>query len=287
MVLINGIKFNDAEFHNGEVIFEKPEKLSDTATNKFEMLFESNKDITALMFAKKYADEQCPNAASVLIMKYCPYERMDREINNQIFSMRYFAKIIADMKFTLVYILDPHSEVCRRELLDAGVETEVLNLSEYVNKVIADFKPDYICYPDKGAYNKYPKVLADIKIPCFYGQKTRDLANRGKIVDYELVDAPNLEGKRVLIIDDICCLGGTAYNAVVQMKLAGASAVAFYISHCENGIFAGKILHPEPSVPSGSEVKTLPWAGTYTIDKVYTADTMKLNNYHENIKIIV
>ena len=25
MILINGVKFNDTEFHNGEVIFEKPE----------------------------------------------------------------------------------------------------------------------------------------------------------------------------------------------------------------------------------------------------------------------
>jgi single-stranded DNA-binding protein len=28
-------------------------------------------------------------------MKYCPYERMDREINQQMFSMKYFAEIIA------------------------------------------------------------------------------------------------------------------------------------------------------------------------------------------------
>ena len=286
MVSINGIKFNDAEFHNGEVIFEKPEKLNDTE-NTFTMAFESNKDITALLFAKKYVDEQYPNAFNILVMRYCPYERMDREINNQMFSMKYFAKIIADMKFNRVHILDPHSKICIEQLVQAGTTVIELNLNKYVQRVVDEFHPDYICYPDKGAYNKYPKMLSDIKIPYFYGQKTRDLANKGRIVDYELVDAPNLEGKRVLIIDDICCLGGTAYNAAIQMKLAGASAVAFYISHCENGIFAGKILHPEPSVPSGSEVKTLPWAGTYTIDKVYTADTMKLNNYHENIKIIL
>lgn len=69
------------------------------------------------------------------------------------------------------------------------------------------------------------------------------------------------------------------------MKRLGAKEVAFYISHCENGIFAGKILHPEPFYPDGSGVN-LPWAGKYTIDKVYTADTMKLNNEHKNIIIV-
>ena len=285
MIRINGGKFNDAEFHNGEVIFEKPALISEV-NNTIEMYFESNKDITALLFARQYLAEECPDAICDLMMLYCPYERMDREINKQMFSMKYFAEIISKFNFSNVYILDPHSDVCVDQLKKAGVNVYIVDLEGYVRNVIRQFNPDYICYPDKGAYNKYPKVLSHIDIPYFYGQKTRDLENKGRIVNYELVDAPDLTGKKVLIIDDICCLGGTAYNAATQMKLAGAKEVAFYISHCENGIFAGKILHPEPCVPADSDVKQLPWAGAYTIDKVYTVDTMMLNNTHENIIII-
>ena len=94
-----------------------------------------------------------------------------------------------------------------------------------------------------------------------------------------------IKDKKVLIIDDICCLGGTAYNAATQMKFKGASEVAFYISHCENGIFAGKILYREPFCPDGYG-ENLPWAGNYTIDKVYTADTMLLDKEHNNIHIV-
>lgn len=284
MILINGAKFNDTEFHNGEVIFEKPGLISEV-NNTIEMYFQNNKDITALMFARQYLKDKCPNALCDLIMKYCPYERMDREINKQLFSMKYFAEIVAKFDFDDVYILDPHSNVCVEQLENQGIDVQIINLEGYVIDVIRQFGPDYICYPDKGAYNKYPKVLSNIDIPYFYGQKTRDLENKGKIVDYELVDAPDLTDKKVLIIDDICCLGGTAYNAAVQMKLAGAKEVAFYISHCENGIFAGKILKREPFCCDGT-CENLPWAGNYTIDKVYTADTMKLSNFHENITII-
>lgn len=284
MITVNGVKFNNKEFHNGEVIFEKP-LVVDENLNVIEMFFQSNKDITALLFAREYLAEKVPEAECHLVMKYCPYERMDREINNQMFSMKYFASIIDKFNFRKVYVLDPHSEVCVDLLYTINTDVHIIDLKSYIDKVVEDFKPDYICYPDKGAFNKYPKVLRGLNIPYFYGSKVRDLENKGRITSYELVNAPDLKGKKVLIIDDICCLGGTAYNAAMEMKMAGADEVAFYISHCENGIFAGKILYTEPFCPD-EYGENLPWAGKHTIDRVYTADTMLLNKGHENIHII-
>ncbi|MBQ8318250.1 MAG: hypothetical protein IJX85_07935 [Lachnospiraceae bacterium] len=269
MIRINGLKFNDMEFHNGEVIFEKTELIYSDC-NVIEMSFKDNKDITALLFARQWLKDKCPGASCKLVMKYCPYERMDREINVQLFSMKYFAEIISKFDFKKVFILDPHSEVCVDLLKNQGVDVEIISLESYVNKVIDDFKPDYIFYPDKGAAKKYPDVLSNINIPYFFGAKTRDLENKGRIKEYELVDAPDLKNKKVLIIDDICCLGGTAYNAAVLMKEQGASKVAFYISHCEEGVYAGNLLKKDE-------------AGKYVVDKIYTADTMLINGSHDNI----
>lgn len=283
MILINGVEFNSEEFHNGEVIFKKPYNVK-LSRNTIEIYFQDNKDITALLFAKQYLDDTVLGVPCDLIMKYCPYERMDREIDEQMFSMKYFAEILGKFNFDMVYILDPHSEVCIDVLGDAGLAVGVLNIEDYIQKVIDDFKPDYICYPDAGAYKKYPKMLSHIELPYFYGQKTRDLENNGKITSYELVNAPDLKDKKVLIIDDICCLGGTAYNAATKMKELGAKEVAFYISHCEDGIFAGKILEKDKIKFNGKETS---FTGEgYTIDKVYTANTMLLSKTHENIIII-
>ena len=119
-----------------------------------------------------------------------------------------------------------------------------------------------------------------------------------------LFEGTDLTDKKVLIVDDICCLGGTAYNAALKMKEAGAKEVAFYISHCEDGIFVGKILHSETIYEhrevtgdvynmqgeKTGEKKTLelsiPVDNRYVIDKVYTADTMLLSKTHPNIIII-
>lgn len=271
MVRINGLAFKDEEFHNGEVIFERV-KLLDDKFNIIEMNFKDNRDITAVLFARQWLKDKAPLAKCKLIMKYCPYERMDREINDQMFSMRYFAEILAKFDFDSIEILDPHSQVCVNELKDKGMNVEILDLESYINKVIEDFKPDYLFYPDKGAAKKYPEILKNIDIPYFFGAKVRDLENKGRIKDYELIEAPDLKDKKILIIDDICCLGGTAYNGAMLMKEQGASNVAFYISHCENGVFAGKLLRQE--------------GNGYAVDKIYTANTMLLDSEHDNIVVV-
>ena len=283
MILINGEKFNDAEFHNGEVIFKTTSNLKNDR-NTIEMIFKDNRDITAVLFARQWLEDACPEVPCDLVMKYCPYERMDRGIGDQLFSMRYFAAILRRFNFENIYILDPHSNVCVEALENFNTAVHVLDLEAYIRKVIEDFKPDYICYPDKGARQKYTQVLKNIAIPVFYGNKVRDLKNNGKITSYELVDAPDLKNKKILIIDDICCLGGTAYEAASLMKKAGAKEVAFYISHCEDGIFAGKILEKNKIIFNGKETS---FTGEgYVIDKVYTADTMGLSKTHENIKVV-
>lgn len=268
MVTVNGVGkyYKDASYHNGEMIMKHDMDISDQH-NTIEIDYECDGDIARMLILKKWLEEKCPKATCTLKMLYCPYERMDREIEaddgNLIFSMRYFAQVIADAKFDKVVILDPHSQTCVKELVDAGVEVEVFDLKEYVNRVIDMCKPDCICYPDKGAHEKYTKVLQDIDLPVVVGSKKRDVNQLGRIVDYQLEDGADIKGKHILIVDDICCLGGTAYNAALQLKKAGAVEVNFYISHCENGIFVGKLLKPEED-------------GTYAVDRVFTAGTMVL-----------
>ena len=112
MIIVNGEDFNKEEFHNGEVIFKKfPYFFGGGRQNIIELIFEDNRDITALIFAKKWLDKQSNVNPCQLVMKYCPYERMDREINQQMFSMRYFAKIIADLKFGKGYLEALHDEL--------------------------------------------------------------------------------------------------------------------------------------------------------------------------------
>lgn len=271
MVKINNQNFGYEEFHNGEAIYKMVE-LHDRE-NTVKVQFEDNRDITNMLMAVEYIRDKKPEAALYLRMLYIPYSRTDREIpeGGQIFSMKYFANIINRVGFTRVIVMDPHSEVSKN-LLENMVEIE---LSAYVNEAVKLFKPDYIIYPDKGAFEKYPSILEYVNVPYFHANKKRDLSNRGALIEdaYELVDAPDLTGKSVLIVDDLIALGGTAFLTGKTLKKAGAERVGLYISHTENGVFCGKLLDGDEN-------------GYRAVDIVYTAGTIPLKQKHERLVVL-
>ena len=202
-----------------------------------------------------------------------PYSRMDREINNQIFSLRLFARIIADMKVDKVCVIDPHSDVCKKEFEEAGVNLVVLEdkLNHLITEAINRFNPDVILLPDKGAYVKYTNILKNIPValnrPVIYGQKHRNLMEKGKITGYEIVNEKNVElkDKKVLIIDDICSFGGTALNAAKELKNNGVKSVGFYIAHAEYCIGGGDVFK------------------TDFIDEVYTSTSILRHDFTHGI----
>lgn len=273
MVTINQQLFGNEEFHNGEVIFKGVQL--DNNTNIIEVRFENNKDIANMLMASKYIRDKKPEAKLILRIMYLPYSRTDREIpeGNQIFSLKYFAEIINNEKFDSVEVLDLHSPVSRK-LLNNVAEIDLIG---YIEKVIGMFKPDYLFYPDKGANEKYTELLKDINIPHFYGTKKRDLADKGHIIEdaYEFHDVPEITAnKRVLIIDDLVSLGGTAYVTAKQLiNKLGVSDVALWVAHCENGVFVGKLL-------KGDE------HGSRWLSTVYTAATTPLTKEDKNLIVV-
>ena len=271
MIKVNGEVFSNEQFHNGETIYKTARV--DLHQNVVELRFEDDRDITRLQFAVEFIRDKAPYSHIQLIMLYIPYSRMDREIpeGGQIFSMKYFANIINNLKFDRVLVLDPHSHVSE----DMLNNIKHVNLTKLVDEVVEDFKPDYIIYPDKGAFEKYPSILNLVAVPFFHANKKRDLADKGHIIEaaYELIDAPDLTGKTVLIVDDLVSLGGTAFITGKTLKEAGAAKVGLYVSHTENGVFVGKLLDGDAE-------------GYRAVDVVYTAATTPLVKEHPNLKLV-
>lgn len=272
MVKVNDCEFGNELFFNGETVYKEVDLNDDL--NTIEVEFTDDSDITKIMFAVQYIRDKKTRSKIVLKMLYIPYSRMDREIpeGKQLFSLKYFANIINSMYFDKVVVLDPHSKIS----VDLIENLWILRVDRFIRAAVDNFKADYLFYPDKGAYSKYPELISrEIKLPYFYGTKKRDLANNGKLLEdeYKLHDVPDIKGKRVLIVDDLVSRGGTAYLAARTLKENGANKVGLCVAHCENGIFSGKLLEPEEN-------------GEYTVDKVYTAGTTPLDARHENLIII-
>jgi len=253
MISINGYPIGNKCYPNNERIFEKPIISGIFPTDEFTIEFKygTDIDISILIMTKKYLDDMYNNPKVTLRMKYAPYSRMDRYIEGYMFSLKYFCKMINDLNFHKVIVLDPHSNMTTA-LLDRSCE---INIDQYLDKVFEQVKKiDYIFYPDKGANLKYRNTLKTRR-QSFCGDKKRNL-NTGKIINYELVDCPDIKDKTILIIDDLCAYGGTFQLASEKLKEKGADKIYLYISHCEDSIYQGKMIN------SG------------LIDKIFTTDSI-------------
>lgn len=239
MVTINNELFPSEYFLNQEAIYKKTTLNPDG--NTITMKFEDNRDITNMIMAAAYIrDELGEDTPIILDMPYVPYSAMDREINDQIFSLKLFGKEIERLGFKKVIVLDPHNQ----EVLEQYVSNiQYLDINRYTSRVIDEFKPDIIFFPDKGAMIKYPSIVDTQGITVMHGNKKRALAERGRLATYEVItNGEDITGKRILIIDDICRKGGTFVWAGGELKKLGVADIALYISHCEACIFDGNLL---------------------------------------------
>lgn len=145
-----------------------------------------------------------------LVIPYLPYARQDKEIdNNKTFALRTFLRLFREFLITTIWTYDIHSP------------TEEIN-SLYPTKfheTVHNLHPtSLICYPDKGAYERYEDSFSNHQ--SFYFEKLRHPLT-GEILTYTIVGVKenDLEGKDILIVDDICDGGNTFIKAIEHLKL--------------------------------------------------------------------
>lgn len=259
MVYINDVPFGTRNFPNGETIFDMGTYYVKDAVNEIKLVYESDADIFKLIVAKKCLDEQAKEnrvdygwdeAIITLTIEYVPYSRMDRQMSSMAFSLKYVADIINSLNFDSVTILTPHSNVTPALINNVKVIYDVGIQGAYRRSA-----PDYVFYPDNGACKSFGEHLAYTNY--FYGNKKRELST-GKIEKYELVNAPDIKGKNILIIDDLCVQGGTFILAAQALKTAGAAKVDLFVTHLEKAVCEGILL-------------TTDW-----IDHIYTVNTLEI-----------
>lgn len=265
-VKINGIEFGNDIFPNNERIFKSLGwQVGARGFVNIDFKYETDIDIWKLIMAKKYLDDKFGNIVIVLTMKYVPYSRMDRNIDGYVFSLKHFCSLINNLNFAQVKILDAHSSVTEA-LLD---RVFCIPVQGYVDVVLKEENPDFVFYPDNGALKRYSEIIKfSDNVESFYGNKKRNLET-GEIEKFELVDCPeNIQGNSVLIVDDLCCKGGTFNASAKLLKEAGATRVCLYVSHCEDSIYDGTLLKDG------------------YVDKVYTTDSILNDTSSKKIVVI-
>ena len=236
MIYINGKSVKNKRFPDGTSAARfRPE------TRDFDIVwfFDGDEECMLLWNLVHHIRSHVPSAQIVLRMLYLPNARMDRVKNrDEIFTLKWFAEFINHLNFLFVEIHDPHSNV-GVALIDRAT---VVGVTDHISDVLAQLGKDtdnlIFCYPDEGATKKYSEQL---EMEYVFGIKHRDWRT-GKIQGLELNNAEAVNGKNVLIVDDICSKGGTFIHTAKALKEAGAEKVFLWVTHCEDTIHEGEVL---------------------------------------------
>lgn len=235
MIKLNGsdvkfIKFPNGEFQLKENIELKDMKTSNLITFHYNEVT-GNEDILKLYMLKSHLDELSDNLVE-LYLTYVPFSRMDRtEGAGLIFTLRYLAKFINDMKFNRVYILEPHSNVSaalfnKVKIIDGTTKIleRVLNKNENV----------LLVYPDEGAKKRYAVNKDNCQIAL--GTKMRDFAT-GKITSFK-IEGNDTDAKKAIILDDLTSFGGTfvATKEALLERYPHLETVELIVTHAENSM---------------------------------------------------
>ena len=208
-----------AKFPDGTFVFRTP-KSNDLGVSFIVWQYENEEEALALFYLVSHlrSNDQCRQI--YLTMYYVPNARMDRTHgDDEIFTLKYFANFINSMRFDSVKILDPHSSVSSALLNNV----EILSPKPFIDRAIKDVNCDDLVmfYPDEGAMKRYSGL---IKKPYGFGVKRRDWRT-GKIEGLKIEGGVDFSGKTVLLVDDICCRGGTFFHSAKALKEAGASHI--------------------------------------------------------------
>ena len=167
-----------------------------------------------------------------LNVPYFPYARQDRKMQQgESHSLKVIADLVNSCKFKEVFVADAHSDVLEALVDNIKIKTQTDCIIETLGEKL--FTYDYILAPDAGAMKKAYKTAMVAKVPCICANKVRDVRT-GEITGVSInTSTLELEGKKVLVVDDICDGGKTFLE--LRKVLPKNMECHLYVTH---GIFS-------------------------------------------------
>jgi ribose-phosphate pyrophosphokinase len=286
MILLNGEEVQFGKFPNNEThVITKIEATENAPAldffkqniqphNIITFKYEDDGDFMKLLFVRSHLESIGMNICD-LVIYYMPYSRMDRSEGGSVFTLKYTANLINAMEFNKVYVVEPHSDVTTA-LIDRAVPLmptdELLVIA--MNETDFDLAEDFVVYPDAGAQKRYGKSFEGNTL---VGYKSRDFET-GKLTKFDLVGVPypKPEGRKAIIVDDLCSRGGTPMMTADALKKQGFTEIYLVVTHCEENIFNGDVLKEDSPINK-----------VFTTDSIITEDSFVWDKAQYKDKVVI
>ncbi len=172
-----------------------------------------------------------------VVLTYLAYARQDREfLPGEAVSVRTVLRLLSDAGVDELYVVDLHKPESLRYF--AGQARNIIPSKVFSSKLRSmGLKNPIVVSPDLGASHRAKALASELECECFVIRKHRDRIT-GQI-RHELPENIDVDGKEVVIVDDIISTGGTVANIASFLRGCGASEVFAVASH---GLFVGEAL---------------------------------------------
>jgi len=196
--------------------------------------------LQTLMIVKKCVDDKA--ARVIVVIPYLGYARQDRAFSDgEIISIALVARLLEACGTAHLLTVDIHSE---RALSYFTIPVKSISsiplLADYSRNVLKLNNP-LIVSPDYGGIIRAAEFARLLKTDMIYFEKSRDLSTGEVIIKdekYTREFKKKLEGRDVLLIDDMISSGNTIAKACDLIKKNGANKVHVVCVHAllESGI---------------------------------------------------
>jgi ribose-phosphate pyrophosphokinase len=229
------IQFKTFVFPDGQPhveIVSPPDACKDPVT--IETAIRNPNELFQLLVTKDALESVGCYAVS-LDIRYLMGGRMDRRIGiGHACTLNVVAKtLLRGAGFKQIRVLDPHSSAT-----NALLGAKSVYPLRAVRSVLQNYDPHstYILAPDAGSKPRVIELLkADSRVfTVIQGAKKRD-PETGALSGFEILQKPDLRGRTVLIVDDICDGGRTFAGIAQEAFILGAEHVDLYVTH---GVFS-------------------------------------------------
>lgn len=189
--------------------------------------------IQTLMILKKCQDD---GAAKIIItIPYMPYARQDKLfLEGEVISIDLIAKLIEFAGASSVITVDIHSiRASSYFSIDINNISAIPLLAEYIRENLIVNKKNFIVVsPDQGGIQRAKGFANLLNIDMILLKKTRDKLTGGVTIDCEIPEISlSLNGKDVIIVDDMISTGDTIVKACEVLKAHNCQNIYVVCSH--------------------------------------------------------
>lgn len=219
-------------FPDGESYFRFLSKVDDDIILVHSLSPPQDKRILELFFLLKGLRNYGANDV-ILVLPYIAYMRQDKKfLDGEIISIEVLGELLSFYGVNKYIFVDVHSEEVLKFFRGKVIEVSAFPL--FCNILLTyNLIDPFVLAPDAKAL-KYAEVVAHgINAECDYIVKRRDRST-GEVESY--IKDLDVNGRDVILVDDIISTGGTIINAARILRNYGVNRI---FACCTHGVFVG------------------------------------------------